>query len=426
MSNVETVVPATILNEIKTGLIAVGYAHESTPLSFVQDAYFKYVMINQTGFNPSIPYAIALLPQSIQAQLAPEVPNVPIIGMWAYTQGMDDQNRIVGDFTIQISVDPYNATIDTSQFYFTIRDVASLSLIDPVIEFAHDEWGGLYASINIDTELFVDGNTYEFVMNYGDTVLLDFEPHTFKLVAPPSPLDQVERFTGNLQSIDSDAYYSQVGGANSAGYTYAQLARNEFADLYTQNIRFEPRMITGNFKTSVALHSYNKVNEYFALAVTQLDKNAGILNVTDSLAITGENQDSNGGLVLVFVGAEGHATYNAGDLILLEGGVELANVNINTLNADNPNRSLNLTVEGVYQDDGATNVTVKVIDSQGSGEVYLEVTRPVDLTDADGNASCVLSMSSKLVDDVASKGVDSMMSYSIDVREDYQWFNAHI
>ena len=66
---IETVVPATILNEIKTGLIAVGYAQEDTPLSFIQDAYFKYVMITQTGFNPSVPYAIGLLPKSIQDQL---------------------------------------------------------------------------------------------------------------------------------------------------------------------------------------------------------------------------------------------------------------------------------------------------------------------------------------------------------------------
>lgn len=78
---IELVVPATILDEIKTGLIAVGYAHEDTPLSFIQDAYFKYVMITQTGFNPSVPYAIGLLPKSIQDQLItnPEVPNDSLV-----------------------------------------------------------------------------------------------------------------------------------------------------------------------------------------------------------------------------------------------------------------------------------------------------------------------------------------------------------
>lgn len=82
--SVQQVVPATILNEIKTGLIAVGYAHESTPLSFVQDAYHKYVMVNQVsltkGFSPSLPYALALLPQAIQEQLGINEPVDPELG----------------------------------------------------------------------------------------------------------------------------------------------------------------------------------------------------------------------------------------------------------------------------------------------------------------------------------------------------------
>lgn len=63
--------PAEHIAVIKTGLISLGYATEDTPDEFVQDAYFKYIMIRQTGFNPNMPYAVGLLPQEIQDQLTP-------------------------------------------------------------------------------------------------------------------------------------------------------------------------------------------------------------------------------------------------------------------------------------------------------------------------------------------------------------------
>ena len=72
MSNndkIEIVVPASIIDQVKEGLIKVGYADESTDPEFVQDCYFKWVMVNQAGFNPNMPYAICLLPKTIQQAL---------------------------------------------------------------------------------------------------------------------------------------------------------------------------------------------------------------------------------------------------------------------------------------------------------------------------------------------------------------------
>lgn len=60
------VVPAELIEQVKEGLIKLGYATESTDPAFVQDCYFKWVMINQTGFNPHMPYALCLLPKAIR------------------------------------------------------------------------------------------------------------------------------------------------------------------------------------------------------------------------------------------------------------------------------------------------------------------------------------------------------------------------
>lgn len=91
--SVQPVVPATLLEDIKKGLVALGYAHLDTPLSFIQDCYFKYVMVHQValtkGFSPQIPYAISLLPQAIKDQLGPTF--VGILGInneWGNTGGL--------------------------------------------------------------------------------------------------------------------------------------------------------------------------------------------------------------------------------------------------------------------------------------------------------------------------------------------------
>lgn len=74
--------PAEHIAAIKTGLVALGYAQEDTPNEFVQDCYFKYIMIRQTGFNPNIPYALSLLPSAIQIAIGggadPEDPEEPV------------------------------------------------------------------------------------------------------------------------------------------------------------------------------------------------------------------------------------------------------------------------------------------------------------------------------------------------------------
>lgn len=54
--------PVDQLQFIKDGLIELGYANADTPLIVIQDLYYKYIIVRQTGFNPDIPYAIGLLP----------------------------------------------------------------------------------------------------------------------------------------------------------------------------------------------------------------------------------------------------------------------------------------------------------------------------------------------------------------------------
>lgn len=68
-TNIEYKVPAENLAEIKQGLISLGYATEETSMEFIQDCYFKYILVRQTGFNPHIPYAVALLPKELREQL---------------------------------------------------------------------------------------------------------------------------------------------------------------------------------------------------------------------------------------------------------------------------------------------------------------------------------------------------------------------
>lgn len=62
-------VPAYLIEPIKQGLIALGYANENTPASFVQDCYIKWVLVNQTGFNPNMPYSLCLLPKKLREEL---------------------------------------------------------------------------------------------------------------------------------------------------------------------------------------------------------------------------------------------------------------------------------------------------------------------------------------------------------------------
>lgn len=67
MSNFPLAVPAELLGDIKEGLIEVGYAHEHTPLSFIQECYISYVLVRQTQLrNTNIPYALCLLPKDLR------------------------------------------------------------------------------------------------------------------------------------------------------------------------------------------------------------------------------------------------------------------------------------------------------------------------------------------------------------------------
>lgn len=62
----ELVVPATLLEPLKQGLIKLGYATESTPLSFVQECYHRYVVVRQAGANVQIPHALVFVPKELR------------------------------------------------------------------------------------------------------------------------------------------------------------------------------------------------------------------------------------------------------------------------------------------------------------------------------------------------------------------------
>lgn len=63
------VVPASLLPHIKEGLITMGYADESTPLHSIQDLYYKFVMVRQTGKLTNIPYSLESLPIELQGTI---------------------------------------------------------------------------------------------------------------------------------------------------------------------------------------------------------------------------------------------------------------------------------------------------------------------------------------------------------------------
>lgn len=58
--------PADLLQPIKTGLIALGYADNNTPLSFVQDKYYLINKVRYPNHHTQIPYTLAQLPQELQ------------------------------------------------------------------------------------------------------------------------------------------------------------------------------------------------------------------------------------------------------------------------------------------------------------------------------------------------------------------------
>lgn len=63
---IQYALPATHITAIKTALIKIGYATPDTPDTFIQDVYFKYIMVRQPGFNPLMPYSTGLLPKEIR------------------------------------------------------------------------------------------------------------------------------------------------------------------------------------------------------------------------------------------------------------------------------------------------------------------------------------------------------------------------
>lgn len=76
---VDSVIPASLIPQIKEALIKLGYATPETPLEFIQDWYFKYIVIRHTGFNPLVPYSRDLLPQAILDTLQPEIVFSPML-----------------------------------------------------------------------------------------------------------------------------------------------------------------------------------------------------------------------------------------------------------------------------------------------------------------------------------------------------------
>lgn len=57
-------VHADNLAPLKKAMVTLGYATELTPLEYVQDIYFKYMLINHPGSHPLIPSnIIATIPE---------------------------------------------------------------------------------------------------------------------------------------------------------------------------------------------------------------------------------------------------------------------------------------------------------------------------------------------------------------------------
>lgn len=81
--------PATHITAIKAALIKIGYATPNTPDTFIQDEYFKYIMVRQTGFNPLMPYSTGLLPKEIRDLLdtLPTYPTYKIVMMYVDEEG---------------------------------------------------------------------------------------------------------------------------------------------------------------------------------------------------------------------------------------------------------------------------------------------------------------------------------------------------
>ena len=66
--------PASLLIQIKVCLIGVGYATPLTPITMVQDSYFRYVVINHTlKESPFIPSTIEEIPEPLKPFLYPEI-----------------------------------------------------------------------------------------------------------------------------------------------------------------------------------------------------------------------------------------------------------------------------------------------------------------------------------------------------------------
>lgn len=108
------VIPAHLLQPIKDALIELGYVTESTSLHFVQDAYFKYVMVRQTSVmtNTNVPYAFGFLPKEIQEQLdgyePPVDPEEPTEPTYQLALKLNDLNINGSAVNFNLSVDGFD------------------------------------------------------------------------------------------------------------------------------------------------------------------------------------------------------------------------------------------------------------------------------------------------------------------------------
>lgn len=146
----ELVVPATLLNQIKTGLIELGYASEATPLTVIQDCYYRYVVVRQTGAVTNIPYAACFLPTEIQDILNP--PTAGVYFALASTEALNElHNGIKNGTIVRDWINPIDLLPDNELILTNDGDLGAFNQVTvrTLATNVQNDGGGEYTLINV-------------------------------------------------------------------------------------------------------------------------------------------------------------------------------------------------------------------------------------------------------------------------------------
>lgn len=170
--------PAKLIADIKKALIDLGYANSQTSDAVIQDAYFKYVMVRQTGTNPLMPYALDLLPQELRDRLSGGDDDTPIGG------GDDTPIENEGFYTLQrtrytemvapVPVVPVSVSSIADVFiaYMAVKVGVEFSpempyeLFKEQILMGH---AGIEPSVTIEADAWVDDDSVSHIRYHGST-----------------------------------------------------------------------------------------------------------------------------------------------------------------------------------------------------------------------------------------------------------------